>query len=763
VDDILIHYIEKAKQYQVARQEKISRFYLSCLEGWSNAPLGYSTERYHPGTQFSEEVGNEIQVHADALVNGWVSTFLQAATNQLKDPQVLQSLPQGISRNFVGALGIVKQALDVMPNNLRLLSFAVKQYNDYTYELAVANQHDQARKVIDDGYLLAHHMGEIHLKEGDSLNPDNQAAYLACHLAYQLENEADKEMAYLQECRRWGGSNEEIELQILRQRARQAMEQEDFDEALGILESAGPRNAQKSEIVRLRAACHFRRGFGVAERAAKLGAQIVSSPKDFIDIWQGRDKEGLETIDRFYKESLQDMQLAHQLDPEQEVIKKNIEQIEEALCESRYHIILGVAYKVLDEDQENFYEAMIEPLRSVPVNSELGNYARNFLSAIHFRLAIRAANVEDFPLGETHMLTSLELDPQDATIKKQLTQLYVAWGFSFVAQARKFYEPLERSIDAFMKEDDQKFRNIQPATAKLLVQAEQKFQVALQRATVEDRVEVNKALDYVRDPKCFYWVALLGATHVALEKDHKAHYKRLGALLLKCPKGNTVKQVANQLAAAIYFREGVEQANNDRLKEAQKSLETAAGLDPDNATIHKQLQAIEDLVREAKPRKAFKEAQNAFEHENYETARRLAESIPKDFSHYNNVRNLLSATYYKLGEAAYHAKNLEEAIGCAEKALVHDPNHTALKENLRHLQTLKAQGGFKAIEDHNKGVEIANNVIKFFEMIPKNKQVLTPDMAMNFLTQLDEAVKLTAGDPDIVHLRDQLRNAIRGY
>ena len=218
-------------------------------------------------------------------------------------------------------MGVVRAAaLDVMPDNLRLLSFAVRQYNDYSYELAIANRRDEARKVVAVGYRLALHLGETHLKEGDALNPENQVVYLACHLAYQLESETDKEMACLEECRRWGGSNEEIKLQILRQRARQAIEQDEYDEALRILESADPRNARKPEILQLRAVCYFRRGFAVAECAGKMGAQLASSPDCFLGAWQDRKRSGdnLETMEELYGQSLQDMRQAAELDPGQE-------------------------------------------------------------------------------------------------------------------------------------------------------------------------------------------------------------------------------------------------------------------------------------------------------------------------------------------------------------------------------------------------------------------------------------------------------------
>jgi tetratricopeptide (TPR) repeat protein len=594
--------------------------------------------------------------------------------------------------------------------------------------------------------------------------------YLACHLAYQLEDDSAKEMVCLEQCRRWGGSNEESELQILRQRVRQALEEEDPDEALEILESADPHNARKPEVVRLRAACHFRRGLRTAERAGKLGTEITSSTERFLDAWQGHHHENLKTVDELYGQSLQDMQQASELDPQQNVIQQASKQIEEALSESRYYIILRAAHKVLDEGHEQHYEVMIEPLKSVPAQIELANHARKFLCAIHFRLAVSAANAGSFSFGESHMLASVKLDPKNRVVKRQCAQLYVAWGLSFLTRAGEVYRPLEASANAFVEEANQQFRNTKPAAAKLLVEAEQKLRVALNVAPTEDRSEISEVMNHIRDPERFYWGALLGAAHNALEDERKVHFERLGDLLLKCPVGHAAKQGADGLAAAIFFRLGIEQAKKEHLEEARRSLETAAGLAPDNAAIREQLEILRQLLREQGPRKAFLIAKEAVEHEDYEAARRLAETIPADFSGYDNVQGLLALIYSKLGEAAFRAKNLAEAIRCAEQALTHLPGNPTLAENLQRLQAIRAQGGFKALEArnasikaHNEGVEIANNVVKILKMTQETGNGITPDIAELLLAQLEQAANLTGGDPDIVQLRDQLRTAVRRY
>ncbi len=295
----------------------------------------------------------------------------------------------------------------------------------------------------------------------------------------------------------------------------------------------------------------------------------------------------------------------------------------------------------------------------------------------------------------------------------------------------------------------------------MLAQAQQKFRIALERAPAEDRI--RQIAGEIRDPKRLYWDALLGAAHVALEKDQHAHYERLGALLRECPKGHAAKRVADSFGAAIFFRMGIQQLNQDHLEAAQKSLEIAAGLDPGNATIGEQLKIVKDLRREEKPRKALLDAQKAFKQQDYDSARRLAESIPRDFSHYDNVRQLLTVVYFKLGEAAIGAKNLDEAIRCTERALTHDPQHATLKKNLADLRDFRAKGGFAADDAHHRGFEIANGVVEILKMTHEAGQRITPDMARHLLAQLEEAVRLTGGSPSVVQLRDQLRNAVRGY
>ena len=543
--DLLGHHLERMKACFGASDCDGARFHAACLGGWSERPDSPLADRFSPA------FAGAIHAEAESLTTAWVSDLLRRATEQLDDAQALQGLPQGISRDFTGALEAIQPALDIVPDNLRLLAFAVRQRNDYAYELAVADRREEAHEAIEQGCVLARRLAEKHLAPGQPLNAENQAVSLAFKLASRLERDPSRGRKYLEECERWGGSSEQLEFQILRQRAHEAIDQKDYEQALESLDTLEAQSPGHHEVRELRALCCHEMGYDTSRRADELRARLAASPELFLRACRGAGDETFETVDELYRRALTHLRRAAELAPKEDAIRETIAATEKARREAPLHAAIDAAREVLEGEAESCYDAVLNALESVPADFDRAPEAARTRAALLSRTGAAAADAGRFDEAEGHLRKAVDIDPSDELTRSRLAALYLDWAYAHVADARKCFERVGGSAAAFLREDGVGFKSIRPAAVRAYQQAREKLRKALAEAPESDRAAVRGAMDELGDPRDLYWEALLSASGRALAGDELEHYSRLAQLLRKCPAGHRDKDRADALAERI--------------------------------------------------------------------------------------------------------------------------------------------------------------------------------------------------------------------
>lgn len=669
------------------------------------------------GSFDSDEAGT-IQKRSNDLISEWVSDILSDANKHLNNPDI-DSLPQGISKDFEGALFIVEPAIEVMHDNRRLLLFSVKQRNEWGYQLAIAKHHDQAREIIEKAISRAGTLAEKYLREGDSLEPDNQAVYLTYSLAWQLEEQHDKVMGYLEQCKRWGGKEEEIKFQMQRQLIHQAIEEERYGDALNIIDSMDSSHKSDEQIKQLRAACYFKRGINKAGDANIKAGEINKSSESFFDAWLERRQPKFDEVERIYRDAYEDMCRAEKLvsSNERDIIAGYRKQLEEVKDEVRYHIILNAAHKILEDGKEKYFMRILSPLETVPDDSEAWESARAIGSNLHFQIGVNLANKSDYSSAEIHMQKALELNPYEPLLKSQMSGFYEAYAYWEVKQANDKLDSIASNTARFIDEYTDRSRGSDLSLAERnLKSAVRHIKLAYENALSSDPKQIQRQLldmvksigadipldklmekldtkkslmkdmEHIEEAyKDIRINLLVRAAHNVIEKDAKKHYKVFIRLLENVPKSHRQIKIIDQLLAGFNFRLGIQEANNGNYRKAIKYLEDALSFDPGNKVIKEQLEMVRRIMSEEEIVKKFIKAQKEFESGNYEEARRLTESIPRDFSHYNEVRQFLGVVYFKLGEKAI-STDMDEAIRYLDEAVEmteHHPDVVRLRDMLK--------------------------------------------------------------------------------
>ena len=766
IGHVLEHRLECSKACFLAGDLDACRFHVQCLAGWTDQPPPLSADSHAPWADEPPPLARSIQSRADGMFNTWISDFLRRAAEQRRNPEALERLRDEFSHDYQGAIAVVRRPLDVFPTNLRLLSFAVKQYTEMAHELGLARKLDEARAVIGDGCELAQRLAESHLKPSDGVHPDNQTVCLALQLAYNLETDLQREMYYLEQCRHWGGNAEQIEFQIIRQRARQALEEGRFAEALQILDDLDATDAGRDDIRQLRAGAYFRRGISAVEEGQRIAEELMASPARLFEAVQspdGRAGERLAAVEESYRRGLQDLRQATEMEPGVDVIRKNMETVEELLAEGRFHLILRTSHRVLEEEIEASYADLVAVTATIPPDSELAAIAQSMSVAAQFRLGVSAGNNRDFEQAERWFQQATRMEPDNEAVSRQFSHLYVVWAQSLVAACIEMLEPLQESPERLLEVASNGFRAIQKQIRPHRTRMEKLLDRARAVAPPDAREEIEEAASDMSDVSDINVTVLLGGAQKVLENEQAEYYLGFGEALRRVPSDSRGAEMARHMAAACYLRAGVQAANDEQFKRAVEHLEQAARLDPEADAIRGQLEVASQLAREEGTIRDFRRAQEAFESDNFDEALQLCKGIPKSFSHIEDVRKFMALLCHKLSEQALKRENLTEALRHAKQATQYDSTEPALQENVRQMEEFQAGGGFAAkltSSRHNEGIQKANNVVKMLDTV-SHGQPLPREVGEFMLAELEKALEMTDHNPDIARLRDQLRDALR--
>lgn len=374
-----------------------------------------------------------------------------------------------------------------------------------------------------------------------------------------------------------------------------------------------------------------------------------------------------------------------------------------------------------------------------------------------------------------------------------------------VAQRKLLTSDPGQFLSAFQKNRDSATRS----ESADLATAHDYLRQSAELASPEERPIIEGQMHQIKTlVEEFPYQCVLGSVDAILTEAREDLYELSLSCLESIPKHTQAKENAQHLAAAVYFRWGMAAAEAmnfslayDRMLEAQRRDK--------NEVIRDYVEQFATLKKDENSFKLLAMARLAYRNSNLYEARDYAQSIDRNFSHYNQVRNLLSAIYFFLGidavrksqnlilapepsfkkqrppkimpaearlnndpagspaltpearpsvsklspiEAKTERQMLQLAISDLEKSLTYEDNES-VRQQLNDLRQVLEHGGFRTLQRRNRGIQIVN------ESMPDGPLDLL--QAYELLRKLEEAVELTDGDPQIAALRDQIKNQLQ--
>jgi tetratricopeptide (TPR) repeat protein len=206
------------------------------------------------------------------------------------------------------------------------------------------------------------------------------------------------------------------------------------------------------------------------------------------------------------------------------------------------------------------------------------------------------------------------------------------------------------------------------------------------------------------------------------------------------------------LKSICEFYIGTQYANAGQFAEGLRHLKEAEKLNPTERAIKEQIAVVERGVREAPYIEAARKAQDLMGQEQYQAALNALNTIPRSFSDYDDVQKIKGLCEFNLGIQYANAGQFTEGLQHLKEAQKLNPTEQVIKEQINAVQKLiKQQGAFRKAEE----------VLKVFDTAGQHNPI-TPQQAAQLLRKLEEAVRESDQHPQIVALRDQLAQAIRG-
>jgi len=252
-------------------------------------------------------------------------------------------------------------------------------------------------------------------------------------------------------------------------------------------------------------------------------------------------------------------------------------------------------------------------------------------------------------------------------------------------------------------------------------------------------------------------------TKIGIERFEEDDYDNaLVALEGSIPKDFPGYDTVIQIRAGCFFRRAIQHANNERFDAALADMRQAQALVPDNEFVREQLAELEQIRIDFPHLKAMREAEALLEKERYQDALTTMKNIPGSFSGHERVQSLRAVSEFKIGIQYANARNLDQALEHLEQAAKYDPREQVIRQQINELREIKKRGGFEAIARHNGAVQKAQEVIGVLNAA-NSRNPLTPERGYQLLAKLEEAVNESGEDPQIVALRDQLRQALSGH
>jgi hypothetical protein len=427
-DDMLMHHLNHAKRYMLSSNGPAGRIHFTCLANWEQPPpvlAGSGQGAPAPRNGLAAEVAQR----ASELQSSWVSEILLHATNRLSES--LEALPAGMSRNFTAALAVASPALEVMPDNRRLLVFSVKNAAEYIYELAVADRFLEARQVLSSVVPLARRLAKTYLRPNDTPHPDNQAVCSLFLLACQLTEDPTESLTYLTERRHWGGPSDGVdershEAHYYFRLGKLALSGQNFAEGERQLRLAIQLDAQDEVYRKQLAILYIRWAESLNARAGARLRNLAASINSFLAEACRGGAILLRQPQQLHQQALEKTRLAFDVSPPsfREELKASAAPLTTPL-DFYWHVLRSLAEDAIKHKQTQHLPSLDSAFEAFPAPAGDSRFeeARPLRAALCHALQESAYGAEDLDGAVGFARRAAQFDPSHPMLKQVLEQL----------------------------------------------------------------------------------------------------------------------------------------------------------------------------------------------------------------------------------------------------------------------------------------------------------------------------------------------------
>ncbi len=300
---------------------------------------------------------------------------LQEAKKLVADAEAIKDLPEGIRKNYAGAIAHLDILIGLNVPVIRILQQCLDWYNEWCYDLYVTQQLEEVRNLILPAGKVADQLIPLCTK-GNAFTPENQA--LSQHFLFRGFSKIDPQegVSEYEEALAWNVANENAKqllgdahkAVVMKQinRAVECVEREDFTAAYGILEAVEEQLGNDEE-----------------------GLRQVTEARGFV-FFKHAD---LSAKDGQFRESLKLAKKAAKLIPHEEAIQQLVKEMSELAPEEKNIGSLKAAREAYERKQ---YDQAISSASQIPQRSKFHGDACRLQSAAYFHRGIESANQKQF-------------------------------------------------------------------------------------------------------------------------------------------------------------------------------------------------------------------------------------------------------------------------------------------------------------------------------------------------------------------------------
>lgn len=245
------------------------------------------------------ELMTRVSAVADGVLADWSADVVRAGEQALDDPDAIAALPKGISRNWEGAVGVLRPFVRVGVPVAPVLRTGLEWHVDWCYALYGLQEHDRIKTVLRSASQFAKDLMPLSA-QGRGHQPENQVLSKYFMFRGFAAKDPDEQLRELDRALYWNPNNDnakdlrsDLEIGHLITQGFAAADEKRYPAAIEHLRSAlnlEQEQDKRAKIIKNLAAIHNEAGVDVIERTAahrerfsKALDEIIAAVKQRMD------------------------------------------------------------------------------------------------------------------------------------------------------------------------------------------------------------------------------------------------------------------------------------------------------------------------------------------------------------------------------------------------------------------------------------------------------------------------------------------------